>query len=156
DLNSGDRKIYVRGFRGALVANDGKALSDFPRMDDTNRTLAVMDPARKDAQAFQELPERGVNQFGQFLLLRQSLKDTKEQNKEKFNDKSKSETGPPDPDRVDESSLTREVHFELKNLLARKTVWTRDFPHEAPRFNFDSFSGRLILYWRLGSDAGKE
>ena len=151
DLSSGDRKIYVRGFRGALVANDGKALTDFPKMDDANRTLAVVDPANKDAQPFQELPERGVNQYGRFLLLRQSLKD----NKDKSDDKAKSETAPPDPDRTDESSLTRAVRFELKNLLAGKTVWTRDFPKEAPRFNFDSFSGRLILYWRLGSDVGK-
>ena len=156
DLSSGDRKIYVRGFRGALVANDGRALSDFPKMDDANRTLAVVDPANKAAQAFQELPERGVNQYGRFLLLRQSLKESKQPNdKEKADDKSKSNSAPPDPDRVDESSLTREVHFELKNLLEGKTVWSRDFPKEAPRFNFDSFSGRLILYWRLGTDVGK-
>lgn len=156
DLSSGDRKIYVRGFRGALLANDGMALSDFPKVEDANRTLAVVNPANKEAQALQELPERGINQYGRFLLLRQSLKESREQNnKEKSDDKSKSETGPPDPDRVDESSLTREVHFELKNLLTGKTVWTRDFPKEAPRFNFDSFSGRLILYWRLGSDVGK-
>ena len=34
-------------------------------------------------------------------------------------------------------------------------MWTREFPKEAPRFFFDQFSGRLILYWRLGSEVGK-
>jgi hypothetical protein len=34
-------------------------------------------------------------------------------------------------------------------------VWSREFPKEAPHFFFDEFSGRLILYWTLGSDVGK-
>jgi len=52
-------------------------------------------------------------------------------------------------------SLGREVRFELRNIVDDKVVWSRDFPKEAPRFFFDEFSGRVILYWNLGSDAGK-
>src|SRR5207249_592217 len=60
-----------------------------------------------------------------------------------------------DTDSSDDVSLAREVRFELKNLIASKLVWSRDFQKEAPRFFFDEFSGRLILYWTLGSDVGK-
>src|SRR4030095_10352426 len=48
------------------------------------------------------------------------------------------------------------VKFELRGVLNDQIVWTREFPREAPRFSFDQFSGRLILYWKLGSDVGKQ
>lgn len=43
-----------------------------------------------------------------------------------------------------------------KDFIHDKIIWSRDFPKEAPEFSFDDFSGRLILYWRLASDAGKD
>jgi hypothetical protein len=39
--------------------------------------------------------------------------------------------------------------------MNNKTVWSSDFPKEAPRFFFDEFSGRLILYWTWDNDRAK-
>jgi hypothetical protein len=58
-------------------------------------------------------------------------------------------------DDSDGSGLRREVRFELKDFIQDKVIWSRDFPKAAPEYSFDEFSGRLIFYWRLGSDAGK-
>ncbi|MCI0665893.1 MAG: hypothetical protein L0220_32965, partial [Acidobacteria bacterium] len=63
--------------------------------------------------------------------------------------------GIPAGEESDDSILSREARFELKDLIQDKIVWSRDFPKEAPEFSFDDYSGRLIFYWRLGSDAGK-
>jgi hypothetical protein len=47
------------------------------------------------------------------------------------------------------------VTFEVKNWIEDKVVWTRDFPNGVPRYAFDNYSGRLIFFWRLGTDEGK-
>ena len=56
---------------------------------------------------------------------------------------------------MEELPLRREVRFELKDVVRDKVIWSRDFPKEAPEFSFDDYSGRLIFYWRLGSEVGK-
>ncbi|HEX6188605.1 MAG TPA: M48 family metalloprotease [Pyrinomonadaceae bacterium] len=149
DLGSGARKMYVRGFRGALLANSGTGVGDFPKLEPVKHSLAVLQPASNVVQPFQELPDKGARQYGRFLLTRQSLKAPKK------DDKAKADKEQSDADSDHEPSLGREVRFELRNLITAQSVWTREFPKEAPRFFFDEFSGRLILYWTLGSDAGK-
>ena len=52
-------------------------------------------------------------------------------------------------------SLSREVQFELRDAINDKLVWSKEFKKEAPQFFFDDYSGRLIFYWDLGSEAGK-
>ena len=47
------------------------------------------------------------------------------------------------------------MRFELNDIVKNQVVWSKDFPKEAPGYFFDDFSGRLILYWGLGSEAGK-
>jgi WD40 repeat protein len=153
DLNSGERKMYVRGFRGAVLANDGAAVADFPKAGNDIHSLAILRTSTNNAQGLQELPEKGARQYGRFLLIRRSLKDAKKPEKDK-SEKDKAANNQTDPE-SDESSLAREVRFELYNLIESKLVWSREFPKEAPEFFFDQVSGRLILYWTLGSDVGK-
>ena len=43
----------------------------------------------------------------------------------------------------------------MRSVVDDKIIWTREFRKEAPAYSFDEFSGRLILYWTLGSDVGK-
>ena len=47
------------------------------------------------------------------------------------------------------------MRFELRDVINDKVGWTKDFPKEAPDYFFDDYSGRVILYWSLGSEAGK-
>ena len=87
--------------------------------------------------------------YGRFVFQRRSLKEQEKPPAKK--------TGP-DPHAAEESdelSLREDVRFELKDFLQEKVIWSRDFPKEAPHYSFDKFAGRLILYWRLGSDTGK-
>jgi len=152
NLGTGDRKLFVRGFRGALLADNGTGLADFPKNSRDAHALAVLDPSASQAQNYAEVPERGFRQYGRFLLVRKSLKEPK-QNKEKENDK---RVKPPDEaEAEEEESLQKEVSFELRNVLDGKLVFSREFRKEAPSFFFDSYSGRLILYWTLGSEVGK-
>jgi hypothetical protein len=145
NLETGDRKLYLRGFKGGAVDDNGICVGEFPKLDDTQHTLVFMNPHKSSFTVLRELPEKGARQYGRFVLLRRSLKGKKEEKREI-----------PANEESDGFSLSREARFELKDLIQDKIIWSRDFPKEAPEFSFDNFSGRLILYWRLGGDAGKD
>ena len=158
DLNSGERKMHVRGFRGAIIAPNGKAIGDFPRYAPANHSLVFMNAPTNEVSPLREIPEKGARQYGRFVMLRQSLKVPKEKESKDSKDK--------DPkakelevavagEFTDEESLSREVRFELRDVVNDKLVWSREFPKQAPKFFFDDYSGRLIFYWDLGSEAGK-
>jgi hypothetical protein len=148
DLGKGERKLYVRGFKSGLVTNDGGSLADFPKLDDVQHSLILLNPYTKSVAIFRELPENGAQQFGRFILLRYSLKDAPEGKKGngQVSAPAGHESGPVD--------LSHGVGFDLKDIVQDKTIWSRDFAKGAPGYSFDSYSGRLILYWRLGSDVG--
>jgi WD40 repeat protein len=153
NLSTGERKFYVRGFKGGVVSDDGGSVGDFPTLADTPHSLVLLNPAADTVAPVRELPERGARQYGRFVLLRSPLKAKAPKDEKK--DEKKAQPGPFGADDSDGLTLGREVRFELKDFLRDQVIWTRDFPKEAPEFSFDEFTGRLIIYWRLGSDVGK-
>lgn len=148
NLETGERKFYVRGFRGGVVANDGGSVGDFPKLDDAEHNLVLINPKSNEVATISELPERGARQYGRFILLRSRLKAGEKEERDVSSLLSDDESRSMD--------LRRNVRFELKDFVQNKTIWSRDFPKEAPEFSFDQFSGRLIFYWRLASETGKE
>jgi WD40 repeat protein len=149
DLSSGERKMHLRGFRGAIIAPNGTAIADFPKYAPVNHSLVYMEAPKNLANELREIPEKGARQYGRFVMVRQSLKAPKE-SKPKEGDKPQGQ-----PDSSQDESLRREVRFELHDVINDKVVWSKEFKKEAPGFFFDDYSGRLIFYWSLGSEAGK-
>ena len=149
-LDSGERKLFVRGFRGAVLANDGAAVGDFPRFDQTNHSLALMNPNNNSVNVLREIPDKGARQHGRFVLIRRSLKQQKDEKDKPADKQATNQT-----DDESDTSLAREVRMELRDIINDKVVWAREYPKETPSLFFDEFSGRLIFYWTLGSDAGK-
>jgi WD40 repeat protein len=158
DLKAGERKMHVRGFRGAVVAPNGDAVGDFPKLEPVNHSLVYLNAPKNEVTVLRDLPERGARQYGRFVLIRKSLKTLKDREKEKAGekDKAKDANGQSQPAKDDTGeTLTREVRFELRDVANDKLAWTKDFPKEAPDYFFDDYSGRVILYWSLGTEAGK-
>jgi hypothetical protein len=153
DLSSGERKIHLRGFRGAIVAANGAAIGDFPRYAPVNHSLVYIDAVKNEVNALREIPEKGARQYGRFVMIRKSLKEPKEKDsKEKEAEKAAANIP---GQMLNDESLNREVRFELHDVVNDKVVWSREFKKEAPDFFFDDYSGRIIFYWSLGSEAGK-
>ena len=153
DLTSGERKMHVRGFRGAIVAANGTAIGDFPPYSPANHSLVYMNATTNEANQLREIPEKGARQYGRFVMLRRSLK---EKEPEKGKDSKDAEPSAAIPGELaSDESLDSDVRFELHDVVNDKLVWSREFKKEAPEFFFDEFSGRLIFYWDLGSEAGK-
>ena len=159
DLSSGERKMHVRGFRGAIIDAKGIAIGDFPRHEPANHTLVLLDANSNQVGELRELPDKGARQYGRFVMVRRSLKaSTPEKPKEKDNAKDKKDDKllpPPPSEHSLEESLNREVRFELRDVVDDKMVWSKEFKKDAPGYFFDDFSGRVILYWDLGSEEGK-
>lgn len=153
ELNSGEQKMFVRGFRGALVVNDGGAIGDFPKLGPMNHSLVLLNTLTNDAQTIREIPQKGARQYGAVVLIRQTLRDSKKEENKKGKKSEVLAAVDEEPD--EDVSLNREVRFELRHVVNDKVVWSRDFRKEAPGYFFDEFSGRLIFYWTLGSDVGK-
>jgi Peptidase family M48 len=147
NLETGERKIYVRGFEGGVVASDGSAVGDFPKYEDLQHSLVFMNPKNNTATPIRELPANAARQHGRFVLLRHSLK-------KKIAEEKKSSDTTADED-ADIFSLSQDARLEMKDILQDKVIWSRDFPKEVPKFSVDEFSGRLILYWSLGNETGK-
>lgn len=142
NLATNERKSFVRGFRNGLIANDGRGIAEFPKFDDAPHSLVLMNSNDNSFTPIIELPEKGARQFGRYIFSQKSLKTKAAKKKEEqfFED---------------DEDLKQNVKFELTDIISSKVIWTQDFPKEAPRYSFDEYSGRLILYWKLGTDIGK-
>jgi hypothetical protein len=113
--------------------------------------LALMNPQNESVVQIREMPERGARMYGRFVLSQISLKPKAEIKKD---DKNPLPTTVVEEDEGPQD-LHTEVRFEVKEFIQNKLVWTRDFPKDAPRYSFDEYSGRLILYWSVLSEGGK-
>jgi hypothetical protein len=150
-LSTGERKIYVRAFKGAVTANDGAGVGDFVKLGDTPHSLVLMNGNNNAVTPVRELPEYGARQHGRFVLLRSKLGEGTEE--KKVANALATATGRGEDG--DGPNLRQDVRFELKDIVRDQIIWTRDFRKDVPAYSFDEFSGRIIFYWRLGSDAGK-
>jgi hypothetical protein len=146
DLTTGERKMFLRALRGALIAPNGAAIAEFPKYDSVNHSIVWLDATKRQSVPMREIPEEGARQYGRFVIVRRRLKPPSDTEKLK---------AAIVQDHSEETSLSREVQFELRDAINDKLVWSKEFKKEAPRFFFDDYSGRMIFYWKLGSDAGK-
>jgi hypothetical protein len=151
NLETGERKLFVRGFKSAVVAGDGTAVSEFPRLADTPHSLVLMSSPKNQVVPIREITEKAARQYGRFILTRRGLNEKPEKKEDNKNEPQTSAATD------DESgfSLQQEVKFELYDIIQNKVIWSRDFQKNAPRYSFDEYSGRLIFYWDLGSEVGK-
>ena len=147
NTQSGERKVFTRGFKGGVVDNKGIGVADFPSVGSEKHNLAAMDVSSGNMAAFRELPEMGAQQYRQFVVVKKAKKerDIKDAGaqytlspEEKFN-----------------WQTAENATLEIRNWIDDKIVWSHDFKGRVPRYSFDGYSGRLIIYWRLGTDEGK-
>ena len=150
NLSTGERTMFTRGFNAGIVDASGIGVADFPKMAQDEHALALMNSKTGSATPIRQLPEFGARQYGRFVLTRRSLKD---KGGEKVDD-SMGQFALTEEEKA-EGKLRKAVTFEVKNWIEDKVVWTRDFPNGVPRYAFDNYSGRLIFFWRLGTDEGK-
>ena len=148
NLKTGERTMFTRGFRAGIVDNKGNAVANFPKFMQDKPSLAFLNSQTGQASVYRELPETGVRQYSRFLLTRTGISEKTSSTNEKSQ-------FPLSEDEQAELKLRSNVRFELKSWMDDKLVWTRDFKGTVPRYSFDSYSGRILFFWRLSSEEGK-
>lgn len=130
DLTKGERVFLVRGFRGAHFAEDGTLHADFPQLDAAARNIARLSAATREAAEGPKVEEtwRAV-QRGPFVVV------TRPQKKN--------------------GDLSENVTLEVRDARTGATLWTRDFPKEAPRVWADPQENSLILSWPTKAGAAR-
>jgi len=144
---SGDRKVFARGFRGGVVDTKGIGVADFPKLGSEKHSLSVMDVTSGKIVAFRELPQMGARQYRQFLVV-------KSPNKEKSVKDMPGLQHTLSPEQKFDLQTAANASLEIRDWIDDKVVWKREFKGRLPRYSFDGDSGRLIIYWRLGTPEG--
>jgi hypothetical protein len=129
DLAKGERVFYTRGFTGATVSPQGVVQADFAKFQDTKRQIARMDPAARRIDPGTEIGDQQLWQFGNVLLrsTHNAKNDWKHSN----------------------------IRLEASDVSSNKTLWSREFPKEAPRYLSSRSEGNLVLEWPANSDGAK-
>lgn len=148
NLKTGQRAVFTRGFLSGVVDNEGNSVANFPKFQDDMPSLAFLNPKNGEGQMIRQLAGHGARQYGRFLLTRTSTSN-------KESKSSENSQIPLSDDEKAELRLRSDVKFEIRDWTKDSVIWTRDFKGAVPRYSFDSYSGRLILYWRIASDEGK-
>lgn len=147
NLKTGQRTFFTRGFLSGIVDHQGNSIANFPKFQKEPNLLAFISAQSGQGSVLRDLAEHGMRQYGRFVLARTSLRE-----------KSDSKVNPRLPLTEEENAefrLRSEVKFEIRDIMKDQVIWSREFKGAVPRYSFDTYSGRLILFWRLASEEGK-
>jgi hypothetical protein len=129
DLQKGKRLFSVRGFRGVYFGEDGVVYADFPKYQDTSRTVARLRLSDAEIDQGEALAEDlHVAQAGAYLLVEKPKK---------------------------KGQMRKDVTLEVQEVRSRKVLWTRFF-EEMPTTYTDPVAGTLTLLWPADASAAKE
>ena len=132
DLFSMKRLYYTRGFRGAFFDGDTGLFVDFPKLQQTERTIVRADLSALKLDPVVSLDaDSSAKQYGPYLLSRK-------------------------PSRKDKS-LFQGITLEVQDARNGKSLWTMNIPKEAPEIvSFLPNENRVILKWHSETDSAKE
>ena len=156
NLQTGERVLHIRAFRGSYFTPDGKIYADFPKLGDTQRSIAIMDPTAASVTAAGNLESDGnVRQHGPFLLVRKS-NEKKEEDLSPEEKKKRDERRLFSEEEPDKAVGYRNTTFEIRNVRDGQPLWTRKFESETPSYSMNHEENRLAFWWPLNSKAAKD
>ncbi|HEX8738139.1 MAG TPA: M48 family metalloprotease [Pyrinomonadaceae bacterium] len=152
NLQTGERVLHIRGFRGSYFAPDGLVYADFPKQEKNERTIAAMDTRNLDVVPGNPVTDKNMRQYGQFLV---ALKDMKDQTAKEEKEKAKEKNPAYVEEEREKRVGTRETIMEVRDAQTGATLWTRQFNEETPRYFVSPARETMTLAWELSSKAAK-
>ena len=130
DLEKGERLFYVRGFRGAYLADDNVLYADFPRLEPVERNIAHLNLVSRDIASGASVTESSERQFGNVTV---NIKPAKKG-----------------------GSYSENVILDVKDVRSLSPAWSAEFPKERPSYWIAAREGTMTLAWPVSSSAAKE
>jgi hypothetical protein len=134
-LENGDAALYVRGFRGAHISNDGYFFADFPKFEPADRNVARFRLTTGEVAPGPKIDAFAARQLGQYLFV---TKPVKENAKE-----------------TDRSQYVKNVKVEVLDARTMTSIWNRLYPKEAPRVWAAPQYNTAANVWQLTDEAVK-
>jgi len=132
NLEKGDARLYLRGFRGAFLSDDGFFFGDFPKYETAERNVAKFNLASGEIVPGATIEAASARQVGPYLVVYKSAKAN-----------AKEDVVPRE---------WRDLTLYMLDARTMASLWSRTDPKEAPRIWVAPRYGTAVLVWGTGSD----
>lgn len=132
NLEKGEAKLYLRGFRGAFLSDEGFFFGDFPKYETAERNVAKFNLASGEIVPGPTIEAASARQVGPYLVV---FKSAKAHAKE---------------DEVPRE--WRDLTLEILDARTMTSLWSRTYPKEAPGIWVAPRYGTAVLVWGSGSE----
>ncbi|MEZ5305904.1 MAG: M48 family metallopeptidase [Pyrinomonadaceae bacterium] len=152
NAETGDMKVYIRGFRRARVENDGKTIALFPKIEKESQMVGLLDGNDSSARELETDFAKGLILLGKYSYRYVS----KEQR-----DKPIVEEGPISSPRFvfiggGGPNELKDYVFEMYDTKTSKLLWKRDFEGEIPRLVHNADTGNFVAIYTVESNPAKK
>lgn len=131
NLDKGEARLYLRGFQGAFVSDQGFFFGDFPKYETAERNVAKFNLRGDDITPGPKIEAGSARQLGQYMVEFKSAKGDKDD-------------APP----RDWRNLT----MEILDSRTMTSLWSRPYPKEGPVFWGAPQYGTAVLLWSAQSE----
>jgi hypothetical protein len=135
-LPSGRTVARFVAFDGGYFDAQDHLLADVPKMNEVERHMEDISPNPLGSVKGLEIKDSLARQVGPYVAEMQSA-----------------DGGP--LHFVDETGTFEKLTLDIRDARTLKTLWSRRFEKEAPRFFFDAAAGKAIFLWSSTSDRVK-
>ena len=132
NLEKGEAKLYLRGFRGAFLSDEGFFFGDFPKYETAERNVAKFNLASGEIVPGPTIEAASARQVGPYLVVYKSAKANAKE------------------DEVPRE--WRDLTLEILDARTMTSLWSRTYPKEAPGIWVAPRYGTAVLVWGSGSE----
>ena len=136
NLTKGDARLYLRGFRGAFLSDDGFFFGDFPKYETAERNVAKFNLASGEIVPGPTIEAASARQVGPYLIVYRSAKAN-----------AKEDVVPRE---------WRDLTLDILDARTMASLWSRTYPKEAPGSWVAPKYGTAVLVWRVATETAME
>jgi hypothetical protein len=133
NLENGEARLYLRGFRGAYVS-DGYFFGDFPKYETADRNIAKFNLASDEIVPGPGIQSSSARQSGPYLVEFKSGKG----------DANAKDDAP--------SRNWHDLTLEVLDSRTMTSLWSRYYPKEGPDLWTSPHYGTAVLLWRADAE----
>jgi len=147
NLAKGEAVLSLRGFQGGHLSSEGNFFADFPKTEEVDRNIARFNLNNGEVVSGPKIEGKTSYQYGQYLFTIKSAKASTKPSKPNEKDE--------DNEPADWTDYRKNVVVELFDARTMTSLWTKNYPKEAPRVWIAPINQTMAMVWNVSSDAAK-
>jgi WD40 repeat protein/predicted SprT family Zn-dependent metalloprotease len=138
NMEKGEAALYLRGYRGGFLSDDGYFYGDFPKYETAERNVAKFNLATGDVTPGSTIETDHSRQIGPYLVVTKSGKPNLKEG----------ELIPP-------YQYRKNTTLELLDARTMVSLWSKTYPKESPNVWVSPSNGTATLVWDVTDEAAK-